>query len=169
MVAIPFVDALWWVASCERCCPPRSLLIQRRAGSHQLSWARDGILNAGLGIVAISALPRPVPAYPAGAMLGASIAFGLVAGVSFLQSEVDGPARMLAFTAFHISIQLSLGVAALITGMAADPVPEIDVAGLGLIASARVVLAGAGVLVVAGAAAVNVDAVAPVPSGAAHD
>lgn len=134
------------------------LVVQLRGGSPQLRWARDGIAVAGLSIIAISVLPNLALAYLAAIVLGGSVAYGLVGGISFLQSALEGDARVLAFTVFHVAIRLSLGVAALATGVAADVVPDVEVAGLGTVASARLVLAGAGAVVVAATVRVGVGA-----------
>lgn len=132
------------------------LVVQTRGGSPQLRWARDGIAVAGLSIIAISVLPSLPLAYLAALVLGGSVAYGLVGGISFLQSALEGDDRVLAFTVFHVAIRLSLGVAALATGVAADVVPDVEVAGVGTVASARLVLAGAGAVVVASTARVAV-------------
>ncbi len=138
------------------------LVVQKRAGSPQLRWARDGIRIAGLSIIAISVLPNLALAYLAALALGGSVAYGLVGGISFLQSALEGTDRVLAFTVFHVAIRLSLGVAALATGVAADVVPDVEVGGLGTVASARLVLAGAGAVVVVATASIGTDAPAPV-------
>lgn len=137
------------------------LVVQKRAGSPQLRWARDGIRIAGLSIIAISVLPNLALAYLAAVVLGGSVSYGLVGGISFLQSALEGTDRVLAFTVFHVAIRLSLGLAALATGVAADVVPDVEVGALGTVASARLVLAGAGAVVVAATARVGIEAAAP--------
>ena len=139
-------------------------LVQRHAEPPGITWARDGIRIAGASVLAISTLPGIGPAYLAALVLGGSVAYGLVAGISFLQTAVEERELALAFTAFYVAIRLSLGVAALATGVAADLVPDVDLPVVGEVESPRIVLAAAGILVLATTASVASDRAArPLP------
>ncbi len=131
------------------------LLVQQRARQPALHWARDGIRIAGASVLAISVLPGLLPAYAAAVVLGASVAYGLVGGISFLQATLAGPELTIAFTAFHVAIRLVLGAAALATGVAADVVPDVQLGRFGTVASPRLVLAAAGLVIVATTARVG--------------
>jgi dTMP kinase len=130
------------------------LLLQRRGGEPSLAWVREGIGVAALSMGAIAIAPAIVGAYLAAITLGAGISHGIVAGMSVLQRDTDGEDRLLAFTAFHISIRLALGISALAAGAAGDLVPEMHWPGIGEVAPARTVILGAGAVVLLSLAAV---------------
>lgn len=133
------------------------VVVQRREGLPELGWARDGIRLAGASVAVISVLPTLAPAYLVAVLLGGGVAYGLVAGVSFLQASVEEAELPLAFAAFHISIRLALGIAALAAGVAADVVPDLELPLVGTVASPRLVLAAAGAVVLATTARVGSD------------
>jgi hypothetical protein len=68
-----------------------------------------------------------------------------------IQANLDGRARVLAFTAFHVVLRLGLGVSAVVAGAFGAVLG--DVGGL---APSRVVLLGAGIVVLLSAALVRV-------------
>ena len=133
------------------------LVLQRRRDEPTPAWVREGIGVAGLAMIAIALAPAIAGAFVAAALLGAGVSYGLVAGMSVLQRSTAGEQRVVAFAAFHVSIRLMLGVAALAAGAAGDLVPEMRSPGLGDIEPARTVIFGAGVLVALSIAAVPRD------------
>ena len=123
-----------------------------------LERVRTGVLVIGLA-VALMSLSVSLPLAFAGAVVfGAAAAGTLVVGMTLLQNELQGAQRDLAFTAFHVVIRGGLAVAAIVAGGVADLLGSaLDAPAIGLadVAPARLVLFGAGLLTLLGAAAVR--------------
>jgi len=96
-----------------------------------------GILVADLGAV----------------LFGAAAAAALTAGMSVVQRELDGRERVLAFTAFHVVIRGGLSLAAIGAGIATDLLGSVTWPVIGTLEPSRMVLMGAGAVVLAGALA----------------
>jgi hypothetical protein len=94
-------------------------------------------------------------AFIGAAAFGAATALVLAAGMSALQTSLEGSDRILAFTAFHVVTRVSLSASAIAAGVAADLISPVHVIILGTMEPARIVLFAAGVAVVASAAALR--------------
>jgi dTMP kinase len=142
------------------------------AGLGFLSWRRDvdllanvraGVAAQGAVIVLFSLAPSLAGAFIGALGFGASAAFTLAAGMSVLQSRLEGDERVLAFTVFHVVIRAGLSLAALAAGIAADVVEGVRWPIVGDLEPARLVLFCAGLLVLCSASFVR--EVAPVRRG----
>jgi hypothetical protein len=100
----------------------------------------------------MSLAPTVAVAYVGAVAFGASAAAALAAGMSVVQRELEGEERVLAFTWFHVVIRVGLSVAAIGAGIAADLLGRVVWPVLGSLEPTRVVLLGAGVVVLLGAA-----------------
>jgi dTMP kinase len=134
------------------------------AGLGFLSWRRDadllanvrsGVAAQGAVIALFSLAPSLAGAFIGALGFGASAAFTLAAGMSALQSRLEGEERVLAFTVFHVVIRAGLSVAALGAGIAADVVEGVRWPIVGNLEPARLVLFCAGVLVLSSASFVR--------------
>ena len=122
----------------------------------------DDIVKVGAGViaqgttVALMSLARSLfTAYLGAVLFGAATAIALAAGMSALQTSLDGSDRILAFTAFHVLTRVALSASAIIAGVAADVIGPIHIIVLGTMEPARTVLFAAGVVVVASATALR--------------
>ena len=127
------------------------VVLQRGRGTHLVARTRFGVAYIGAVVAVFSLSPSFWFACLGAVAFGAGAAYALSAGMGAIQSQLDGHARLLAFTAFHVVLRVGLGVAALIAGAAGDVLG--DVGGL---EPARVVLLASGVLVFLSAALVRV-------------
>ena len=134
------------------------------AGLGFLSWRRDadllanvrtGVAAQGAVIALFSLAPSLAGAFIGALGFGASAAFTLAAGMSVLQSRLDGDERVLAFTVFHVVIRAGLSLAALGAGIAADVVEGVRWPIVGDLEPARLVLFCAGALVLGSASFVR--------------
>jgi dTMP kinase len=134
------------------------------AGLGFLSWRRDadllanvrtGVAAQGAVIVLFSLAPSLAGAFAGALGFGASAAFTLAAGMSALQSRLEGDERVLAFTVFHVVIRAGLSLAALGAGIAADVVEGVRWPIVGDLEPARLVLFCAGALVLSSASFVR--------------
>jgi predicted MFS family arabinose efflux permease len=110
---------------------------------------RVGTLVQGVTIAVMSLSPSIGPAFLGAVAFGGATAFALAAGMTVLQDELDGNDRVLAFAAFHTVIRAGLALAAIGAGVAADLLDNV-----GSLEPSRVVLIGAGTVVVIGSALV---------------
>jgi MFS family permease len=116
-----------------------------------LSAVRWGTIGQGATIAAMSALGTLPLGLVGAALFGAAAASTLAAGMSCLQEWLSGDERVLAFTAFHVTIRGGLALAAMGAGVAADVLDAVHLPLLGRLSSVRVVLVCSGLLVIAGA------------------
>jgi MFS family permease len=127
------------------------VVLQRGKSTDLVARTRFGVAYIG-GIVAIFSLSPSWWFACLGAVgFGAGAAYALSAGMGAIQAQLAGPARLLAFTAFHVVLRIGLGVAALLAGAAGDLLG--DVGGL---EPARVVLLASGIIVLVSAGFVRV-------------
>jgi predicted MFS family arabinose efflux permease len=117
--------------------------------------ARIGTFVQGSVIAAMSLAHHYWIAVVAAAGFGASAALTLVSGMSVLQTRLFGLDRDLAFTVFHVTIRVGLGLAAVAAGAAADLLTSVKWPGFGTLPGERVVLLSAGIVVVLGSFAVK--------------
>ena len=122
----------------------------------------DDLLKVGFGVIAqgatiaVMSLARTLlTAFIGAAAFGAATAIVLAAGMSALQTSLEGSDRILAFTAFHVVTRVALSASAIAAGVAADLISPVHVVVLGTMEPARIVLFAAGVAVVASAAALR--------------
>jgi len=132
------------------------LVISRRLPHGQyVRAARIGVFVAGGVITAMSLGHHYWIAVLAATGFGASAALTLVSGMSLLQTRLFGLERDLAFTVFHITIRVGLGLSAVAAGTAADLLDSVQWPGFGMLPPQRVVLFSAGVLVALSSIAVQ--------------
>lgn len=109
---------------------------------------RLGVTVAGAMIVVTSLAPSVAIAFLGATGFGAGVTYALTSGMSFLQSELQGDERVLAFTAFHVIIRVGLGVGAIGAGAAGDLLGRVRWPIVGALAPPRLVLLCAGLLVI---------------------
>ena len=126
-------------------------LLQLRRGRDPLAETRLGVAAIGAIVAAFSLAGSLALAFLGAIGFGAAAAFTLASGMGALQSRLDGDRRVVAFAAFHVVIRLALGTAAIAAGIAGDLLGPQDWPGLGVLAPARVVLLGSGVLILGSA------------------
>lgn len=126
------------------------LVLQRSRGTDLIARTRFGVAYIGAVVAVFSLSPSFWFACLGAVGFGAGAAYALSAGMGAIQGQLDGRARILAFTAFHVVLRVGLGVAALVAGAAGDALG--DVGGL---EPARVVLLASGALVFLSAALVR--------------
>ena len=109
------------------------------------SYVREmwrGMLALGAVLALMGIAPKLWLAYLAAVAFGAASAYAIDAAISGLQVRLDEERRVLAFTVFHIGLRVSLGVGAILAGLFADLLGEVN--GIDPI---RVVMFGAGLVV----------------------
>jgi len=120
-------------------------LVQLTASDLPFRDVRRGVLSLGI-ILTLMGMSPTISATLFGAVgFGAAAVFAIVSAVSGLQIVLPEQQRLLAFTAFHISVRVALGIGAVVAGAAADLLAR-----LGVTDPVRLVLGGAGVMVAAG-------------------
>jgi MFS family permease len=122
------------------------VLLQQARGRDLLTRTRHGVAAIGAVVALFSLAPTFWLAGVGAIAFGAGAAYSLSAGMGVIQQQLDGHARVLAFTAFHVVLRIGLGAAALVAGAAGDALG--DVAGL---EPARLVLLVSGLVVLASA------------------
>jgi dTMP kinase len=128
------------------------LVVLQRSGDRDLiARTRFGVTYIGGVIALFSLAPTLWFAYLGAVAFGAGAAYAISAGMGAIQANLDGRARVLAFTAFHVVLRLGLGLSAVVAGAFGAVLG--DVGGL---APSRVVLLGAGIVVLLSAALVRV-------------
>jgi predicted MFS family arabinose efflux permease len=123
--------------------------LQRQARSDPLAQTRVGVLAIGIVVASFSLSPAIWAAYLGAIAFGACAAYTLAAGMSTLQSSLEGRDRVLAFAAFHVVIRLGLGLAAVGAGLAGDLVEAVNWPVVGNLEPSRVVLLCSGLLTIA--------------------
>jgi dTMP kinase len=126
-----------------------------RRDADLLASVRSGVAAQGAVIALFSLAPSVAGAFIGALGFGASAAFTLAAGMSVLQSRLEGDERVLAFTVFHVVIRAGLSLAALGAGIAADVVEGVTWPIVGDLEPARLVLFCAGILVLCSASFVR--------------
>lgn len=123
---------------------------------------RDPLLQTRVGVTAIGAVvagfslsPGLWAAYLGAGLFGAGAAYALASGMGALQSRLDGEARVLAFTAFHVVMRVGLALAALGAGVAGDLVEDVRWPLVGRLEPSRLVLLCSGILTFASASLVQ--------------
>jgi MFS family permease len=123
----------------------------------------DGLRATQLGVTALGAIvagfslaPVVWIAFVGAVLFGAGAAWTLASGMGVLQSTLDGQERVLAFTAFHVVIRCGLAISAIGAGAAGELIDAAQLPVLGRLEPARIVLLGAGMLVLLSAARVRV-------------
>jgi dTMP kinase len=145
LVALFGVGAAAGLALQARTGGGRSLLTTIR-----LSTAAQGVVIATMGAIAVTAW-----AFLGAVLFGAATTVALVSGITYLQQNLAGVRRNLGLTAFHACLRFALALAALAAGAAADLLGQVDLGVLGTMAPAQVVLAGSGLVVIAGSVLVR--------------
>lgn len=116
-----------------------------------LTAVRWGTIGQGATIATMSALGTLPLGLVGAALFGAAAASTLAAGMSCLQEWLDGQERVLAFTAFHVTIRGGLAAAAIAAGVAADLLSAVHLPVIGKLPSVRMVLVCSGIVVIVGA------------------
>jgi MFS family permease len=124
-------------------------LLQKQSGADPLNQTRIGVLAIGIVVATFSLSPALWAAYLGAVGFGAGAAYTLAAGMSTLQSRLDGRERVVAFAAFHVVIRLGLGIAAIGAGLAGDVVESVNWPVVGHLEPSRVVLLCSGLLTIA--------------------
>jgi MFS family permease len=124
-----------------------TLLRVLAGGGGTLSTVRMGVAVQGATVAVMSVAPTVEVAFLGAAAFGGATAWTLASGMSLLQESLEGPDRVLAFTAFHIMIRGGLSLAALGAGVAADVIGNVDWPLVGSIPPVRLVLFCSGAIV----------------------
>jgi predicted MFS family arabinose efflux permease len=128
------------------------VLLQRSEGS-DLGAVHLAVAIQGVTIGVMSLAPEVLIAYLGAVMFGAAASAALTAGMTVVQRELDGRERVLAFTAFHVVIRTGLSLAAVGAGVATDLLGAVSWPVLGALPPTRLVLLGAGAVVLCAALA----------------
>jgi MFS family permease len=113
---------------------------------------RYGLLAQGVVIAVMSLAPTVAVAFVGAAAFGAATCVTLTAAMSAVQELLADDERVLGFAAFHILIRVGLSLAAIGAGVAADLITGQRWWLVGELPPSRVVLLGAGLVVVAASA-----------------
>ncbi len=131
-------------------------------GILQLRGARRTIVDFKIAVAAVGAAIFLTVLTPflyvglAGALFfGAASAYAMAGGMSTLQEQVEGEARVLGFTAFHVLIRAGLGIGAIAAGLLGQFVGAVTLPALGSLASSQWVLSLSGLVVLATAALIR--------------
>jgi dTMP kinase len=124
----------------------------RTLSPDSLSAVRYGLLAQGTVIATMSLAPTLALVFVGAALFGAATSVTVTAAMSALQELLADRDRVAGFAAFHVLIRIGLCVSAIGAGIAADVVSGVRWPGLGALPPARIVLLGAGVTVLVGAA-----------------
>jgi predicted MFS family arabinose efflux permease len=130
--------------------------LQRLPQGDLLARTRAGVAFIGVVVAVFSLAPALWAALLGAVAFGAGAAYSLAAGMGAIQSRLEGRQRVLAFTAFHVVLRVGLAVAAVAAGIAGDLLADLHLPIVGRLEPARVVLLGAGLLVLCSAALVRV-------------
>ena len=122
-------------------------VLQRFPHGDLLVRTRFGVAYIGAVIAVFSLASALWIAWFGAAAFGAGAAYALSAGMGAIQSRLDGRQRVLAFAAFHVVLRVGLGISAIGAGIAGDLLADVHWPLVGTLEPSRVVLLGAGVLV----------------------
>jgi dTMP kinase len=129
-------------------------VLHRRRDRDALLETRRGVMAIGAVIAAFSLAGDVLLAFVGALAFGGAAAFTLASGMGVLQRRLDGDLRVVAFAVFHVVIRCALGVAAVVAGLAGDLLGGVP--GLDEWEPARLVLLGAGGLIMGSALGVRV-------------
>lgn len=127
-------------------------LLQRVHVGSGLARTRAGVMAMGAMVAGFSFAPGIAIACLGAVGFGAAVSYSLASGMGVLQTALAEPERVLAFTAFHVSIRLCLALASVGAGVAGDLLSGVRWPLVGYLEPARVILLVSG-LVVYGAGA----------------
>jgi predicted MFS family arabinose efflux permease len=122
-------------------------LLRRANRVDSLRTTRAGVFALGAVVAAFSLAPTIWLASVGAAAFGAAATWTLASGMGVLQSRLDGPERVLGFSAFHVVIRFGLALSAIVAGAAGELVSNVRWPVVGTLEPARLVLFCAGVLV----------------------
>lgn len=122
-------------------------LLRSATGLDGIHAARTGVAALGAVVGGFSLAPTVWLAYAGAIAFGGAATWTLASGMGVLQSRLDGSARVLAFSAFHVVIRLGLALSAIGAGAAGELLGDVRWPLLGRLEPARVVLLCAGALV----------------------
>jgi dTMP kinase len=122
-------------------------MLQARREVNQLRATQVGVFALGAIVGGFSLAPALWLAYLGAVAFGAAAAWTLASGMGALQSQLDGRARVLAFTAFHVVIRSALALAAIAAGAAGELAGDVQWPVVGTLEPSRLVLLCSGVLV----------------------
>jgi MFS family permease len=122
-------------------------LLQLRRELDEITATRFGVAALGLIVAGFSLAPALGFAFLGALAFGAGAAWTLASGMGALQSHLDGQARVLAFTAFHVVIRSALALSAIGAGFAGDVVRDVHWPVFGTLPGTRLVLLCSGALV----------------------
>jgi MFS family permease len=126
--------------------------LQRQPGGPTLATIKLATVAMGVILAVMSLLSTITLAYVAAVPFGAAGASALVASITYLQETLAGEQRLLGLTVYHIVFRVGLSVAAIGGGLAAQALSPIRWPLLGTLKPSAMVLLGAGVVMVLGAA-----------------
>ena len=132
-------------------------LLRRMHQVDSLRTTSMGVVALGAVVAAFSLAPTIWLAALGAAAFGAAATWTLASGMGVLQSRLDGPARVLGFSAFHVVIRFGLALSAIGAGAAGELVSNVRWPVVGTLEPARLVLFCAGVLVLLTAARFDTD------------
>ncbi len=125
------------------------LSLSRRLGAGDLlANTRFGVLAMGALVAVMSLSPTLWLTYLGAIGFGAAATVAITAGMSALQTGVDGNERVVAFAAFQVVVRLGLGISAVVAGLVADAIGAVELGDREL-AATRAVLLVSGLLVAA--------------------
>jgi MFS family permease len=126
--------------------------LQRRRGGPTLATIRMAAAAMGVILAIMSLLSTVKLAFVAAVPFGAAGASALVASITYLQETLAGEDRLLGLTVYHIVFRVGLSVAAIGGGLAAQAFGPARLPLLGTLQPPALVLLGAGLAMVVGAA-----------------
>jgi MFS family permease len=128
------------------------LVLLRFLGRDPVRVVRYGLGAQGIVIATMSLAPTLAFAFLGAALFGAATSTTLTASMSAVQELLPDKQRVIGFAAFHVLIRVGLSLSAIGAGIAADLILGVRWPLVGHLPPSRVVLLGAGVFVVVGAA-----------------
>jgi predicted MFS family arabinose efflux permease len=122
-------------------------LLRRANRVDSLRTTRAGVFALGAVVAAFSLAPTIWLASVGAAAVGAAATWTQASGQGGVQTPLDGPERVLGFSAFHVVIRFGLALSAIVAGAAGELVSNVRWPVVGTLEPARLVLFCAGVLV----------------------
>lgn len=128
------------------------LVLLRLIGGDPVRVVRYGLGAQGIVIATMSLAPNLGFAFLGAALFGAATSSTLTASMSAVQELLPDEQRVIGFAAFHVLIRIGLSLSAIGAGIATDVIRGVRWPLVGHLPPSRVVLLGAGLVVVLGAA-----------------
>jgi MFS family permease len=128
------------------------LVLLRLIGRDPVSVVRYCLGAQGIVIATMSLAPTLAFAFLGAALFGAATSMTLTASMSAVQELLPDEQRVTGFAAFHVLIRIGLSLSAIGAGIAADVIRGVRWPLVGHLPPSRVVLLGAGLVVLLGAA-----------------